>query len=101
MIILGIAAVIVARTAKAVGSSSGTGFAPRLANLHRPGAPTGSVIMSLGLGLTVLVTVTLIEANLESRITRSLPNRAPSYFSLYPKQSGRRFRKRGCDYLAS
>ena len=80
MIILGIAAVIVARTAKAVGSSSGTGLRLALANLHRPGAHTGMVIMSLGLGLTVLVTVTLIEANLESQITRSLPNRAPSYF---------------------
>jgi len=51
-----------------------------LANLHRPGAPTGSVVMSLGLGLTVLVTVALIESNLGRQITKSLPERAPGYF---------------------
>ncbi|MEX2407728.1 MAG: FtsX-like permease family protein, partial [Rhodovibrionaceae bacterium] len=31
-----------------------------VANLHRPGNPTGSVVMSLGLGVTVLVAIALI-----------------------------------------
>ena len=51
-----------------------------LANLHRPGAPTSSVVLSLGLGLTVLVTVALIETNLAAQIVRELPQRAPSHF---------------------
>src|SRR5207302_2025769 len=35
-----------------------------LANLHRPGAPTAQIVLSLGIGLTVLVAVALVEANL-------------------------------------
>ena len=35
-----------------------------LANLYRPGAPTVGVILSLGLGLTVLVAITLIQGNM-------------------------------------
>ena len=36
-----------------------------LANIGRPGAPTTSALLSLGLGLTVLVMVALVQANLE------------------------------------
>jgi putative ABC transport system permease protein len=51
-----------------------------LANLHRPGAATPAVMLSLGLGLTLLVTVSLINGNLASEIARDLPGRAPSFF---------------------
>ena len=51
-----------------------------LANLHRPGAPTGSVVLSLGLGLTVLVTIALVEGNLSRLAEDTLPARAPGYF---------------------
>ncbi len=51
-----------------------------LANLHRPGAPTPAVILSLGLGLTVLVTIALIRGNVENQLAEDLPNRAPSFF---------------------
>lgn len=80
MALFGIAGVLIARAAKSVGRVGGTGLRLALANLHRPGAPTGSVVMSLGLGLTVLVTVALIESNLGNQITKSLPERAPGYF---------------------
>lgn len=80
MALFGIAGILIARAAKLVGSVGGTGLRLALANLHRPGAPTGSVVMSLGLGLTVLVTVALIETNLSNQITKSLPERAPGYF---------------------
>jgi putative ABC transport system permease protein len=78
--LFGFAGILIARAAKLVGSVGGTGLRLALANLHRPGAPTGSVVMSLGLGLTVLVTVALIESNLGNQITKSLPERAPGYF---------------------
>lgn len=39
-----------------------------------------SVILSLGLGLTVLASVGQIDANLRAAIARDLPTRAPSYF---------------------
>jgi len=51
-----------------------------LANLHRPGAPTNSVVLSLGLGLTGLVTVALIEGNMGRQITQTLPEEAPGFF---------------------
>lgn len=53
-----------------------------LANLHRPGSPTPSVVLSLGIGLTVLVTIGLIEANMNRQIQDSLPDQAPSFFFL-------------------
>jgi putative ABC transport system permease protein len=51
-----------------------------LANLHRPGAPTPVVMLSLGLGLTVLVATALIEGNLREQITSRIPKDAPAFF---------------------
>lgn len=45
-----------------------------------PREETGSVILSLGLGLTALTAISQIEANLRDAIIRDLPERAPSYF---------------------
>jgi putative ABC transport system permease protein len=52
-----------------------------LGSLHRPGAPTGAVGTSLGLGLTVLIAVSLIEGNVSRLVAQSLPAEAPgTYF---------------------
>jgi putative ABC transport system permease protein len=51
-----------------------------LANLHRPGALTGQIVLSLGVGLTVLVAVALVEANLAREVEDRLPAEAPAYF---------------------
>ena len=51
-----------------------------LANLHRPGSPTPIVMLSLGLGLTVLVATALIEGNLREQITQRIPKDAPAFF---------------------
>lgn len=51
-----------------------------LANLHRPGAATANVAMSLGLGLTVLVAIALIEGNIKNRVMEELPEQAPSFY---------------------
>ena len=51
-----------------------------LANLHRPGAPTPIVMLSLGLGLTVLVATALIEGNLRDQLMRRIPGDAPAFF---------------------
>jgi putative ABC transport system permease protein len=53
-----------------------------IANLCRPGAPTGQVMLSLGIGLTVLVAVALVEGNLAREIEDRLPDMAPAYFFL-------------------
>ncbi|TIS95475.1 MAG: FtsX-like permease family protein, partial [Mesorhizobium sp.] len=48
--------------------------------IHRPGALTPSVVLSLGLGLTLLVTLALIDGNLRRQISGNLPARAPNFF---------------------
>ncbi|HMH65129.1 MAG TPA: FtsX-like permease family protein, partial [Rhizomicrobium sp.] len=50
------------------------------ANLVRPGAATGGVITALGLGLTLLATVTLLNATINAQVAGALPARAPSFF---------------------
>ncbi len=39
-----------------------------LANLHRPGAPTPSVVISLGLGLAVIVALALVDVNMRDQL---------------------------------
>ena len=60
--------------------------APRLrmavSNLCRPGNATADIVLSLGLGLTVLVAVALVEGNLRRGIVESLPEDAPAFFFL-------------------
>ena len=53
-----------------------------LAAIHRPGALTPSVVLSLGLGLTALVALTLIDANMRSELRHSEPGVTPSFFFL-------------------
>ena len=60
-----------------------------LANLYRPGAPTTSVVLSLGLGLSVLVAIALLQENLNTQIKDGLPSDAPSMFfiDIQPQQA--------------
>ncbi len=51
-----------------------------LAAIGGPRDEAVSVILSLGLGLTVLAAVGQIDSNLRNSIARDLPVRAPSYF---------------------
>ena len=51
-----------------------------IANLYRPGAPTPSVVLSLGLGLTLLVALAQIDANLSRELGARIPDRSPSFF---------------------
>jgi putative ABC transport system permease protein len=53
-----------------------------LAAIHRPGALTPSVVLSLGLGLTALVALTLIDANMRAELRHSEPGVTPSFFFL-------------------
>ena len=53
-----------------------------IANIHRPGALTPSVVLSLGLGIALLVTVIEIDGNLHREFAAALPEQAPSFFFL-------------------
>jgi putative ABC transport system permease protein len=51
-----------------------------LGDLIRPGAATSGVITALGLGLTLLATVTLLDSSISNEVNQALPARAPSFF---------------------
>lgn len=59
-----------------------------LANLHRPGAQTGALVVALGLALTLFVTLAGIQTSLASEIDKTIPKRAPSLFVLDLPSSG-------------
>jgi len=63
-----------------------------IANIHRPGALTPSVVLSLGLGLALLVTVITIDGNLRRQFLAALPDKAPSfYFVDIPSAEAQKF----------
>ncbi|MCB1447868.1 MAG: ABC transporter permease [Rhizobiaceae bacterium] len=51
-----------------------------IGNIHRPGALTSSVVLSLGLGLTLLAALALIEGNLRNNLSGAMAEQAPSFF---------------------
>ncbi|WP_034642241.1 ABC transporter permease [Desulfovibrio inopinatus] len=51
-----------------------------LSGLTRPGNPTSGVLASIGLGLTVLCALTLVNANFNDRFQREIPAMAPAFF---------------------
>lgn len=51
-----------------------------IGNIHRPGALTPAVTLSLGLGLSLLVALALIDGNLRRELSANLPERAPNFF---------------------
>ena len=53
-----------------------------IANMHRPGALTPTIVLSLGLGLALLVTIVQIDGNLRRQMEGALPDKAPSFYFL-------------------
>lgn len=51
-----------------------------LGSVGGPGGEASSVVLSLGLGLTVLSAIGQIDSNMRGAIARDLPERAPSYY---------------------
>ena len=51
-----------------------------LGNLYRPGAATSLMLVSIGLGLSTLACVAVLQANLRQEITREIPKDAPSFY---------------------
>jgi putative ABC transport system permease protein len=80
LVVFRLAALGVMALARRAGRPRHAGLRLAVANLHRPGAPTGGVVMSLGLGLTVLVAIAQIEGNLAAEVRQRLPEDAPGFF---------------------
>ena len=65
-----------------IGTLRGIPLRLAVRNIHRPGALTPSVVLSLGLGLTLLVSLALIDANLRGQLAGSVAERAPDFYFL-------------------
>ena len=79
-LLLYIFAGLIMRLAARLPRSKITALRLAIANIHRPGALTPSVVLSLGLGLAVLVIVVQIDGNLRRQFQQALPDRAPAFF---------------------
>lgn len=53
-----------------------------ITNLYRPGAATGAVVISLGLGLTLFAGLALIQGNMNKQLEDQVPSEAPAFFLL-------------------
>lgn len=64
-------------------------FAARIAlsNIYRPGSLTVTVVQSLGLGLTLLIGIALVDGNLRAQLGGEIARQAPS-FVMFNMQAG-------------
>ena len=81
-LLLRIVAALLMLVARRAPRASATGLRMAIANIHRPGALTPTIVLSLGLGITLLVTVIEIDGNLSRQFSNELPAKAPSFYFL-------------------
>jgi putative ABC transport system permease protein len=53
-----------------------------IANMHRPGGPTASIVLSLGLGLALFVAIAHVQSSLNAELGQHAPKAAPAFFFL-------------------
>lgn len=63
-----------------------------IANIHRPGAPTGALVTALGFGLAAFVLLAAVQSAIDGNIASRVPREAPDYFVLdVPRDKEPRF----------
>ena len=53
-----------------------------MSNITRPNAPVRAVVLSMGLSVTLLSTISMLDGNINTQISGDLPDRTPSFFFL-------------------
>ena len=81
VVLLGLAHLIIL-VAERAPRPKGAMWRHAITSLHRPGAATQSVILALGLGLTLLVSLSLTDRNLSTELKSGIPDKAPAFFFL-------------------
>ena len=85
-------ALLIMQAAKRLPHVRMTALRLAIANIHRPGALTPTIVLSLGLGVALLVTVIEIDGNLRRQFEAALPDKAPAfYFVDIQSQDAERF----------
>jgi putative ABC transport system permease protein len=79
-LLLRLVALALMATARRLKRPRSTALRLAIANVHRPGALTPTIMLSLGVGLALLTTVIEIDGNLHRELTEALPEKAPSFF---------------------
>lgn len=81
VVLLGLARLIIAGARRMPRSASAI-WRYAIGNIHRPGSAAASVIMALGLGLTLFVTLALTDRSISSELRSGIPEKAPAFFFL-------------------
>jgi putative ABC transport system permease protein len=81
VVLLGLARLIIAGAQRMPRSSSAI-WRYAIGNIYRPGSAAASVILALGLGLTLFVTLALTDRSISSELRAGIPERAPAFFFL-------------------
>lgn len=76
---IGVLIVMLAKMAPRVGAPE---LRLAISNIHRPGALTQSVVLSIGLGLSLLVALVTIDFNIREPLRKGIPGETPSFFFL-------------------
>jgi putative ABC transport system permease protein len=91
-VLLRIVAALMMFLARRAPRSHSTSLRMAVANIYRPSALTPTIVLSLGLGITLLVTVIEIDGNLRQQFSNELPVKAPSFYFLdIPSDQAGRF----------
>ncbi len=90
--LLRLVAALIMSAARHAPRARSTSLRMAIANIHRPGALTPTIVLSLGLGIALLVTVIEIDGNLRHQFSAELPAKAPSFYFLdIPSGEAQRF----------
>jgi len=81
VVLLGLARLIILAAQRLPRSSSAI-WRYAIGNIHRPGSAAASVILALGLGLTLFVTLALTDRSISSELRSGIPEKAPAFFFL-------------------
>jgi len=79
-VLLRLVASLLMTIARALPRPRATELRLAIVNIYRPGALTPTIVLSLGLGLALLVTVIQIDGNLQRQFSAALPEKAPTFY---------------------
>ena len=81
VLLLGLARLIIVAAQRMPRSGSAI-WRYAIGNIYRPGSAAASVILALGLGLTLFVTLALTDRSISQELQSGLPEKAPAFFFL-------------------